>query len=76
MDLFGPSRTRSFGGNFYALVIIDDFPRYTWTLCLVQKGDAFKAFKKYAKLVQYDKSIKIISIRSDHGGEFKTSLFE
>ena len=29
MDLFGPSRTRSFRGNVYALVIIDDFSRYS-----------------------------------------------
>ena len=25
MDLFGPSRTMSLGGNYYALVIVDDF---------------------------------------------------
>src|SRR3954469_2513582 len=37
MDLFGPSRTRSFGGNVYALVIVDDYSRYSWTLFLVQK---------------------------------------
>src|SRR3954468_21179226 len=35
MDLFGPSRTRSFGGNVYALVIVDDYSRYSWTLFLV-----------------------------------------
>ena len=29
MDLFGPSRNASLAGNFYALVIIDDFSRYT-----------------------------------------------
>ena len=52
MDLFGPSRTRSFGGNIYALVIVDDFSRYSWTLFLVHKNDAFKAFKRYAKQVQ------------------------
>lgn len=52
MDLFGPSRTKSFGGSIYALVIVDDFSRYTWTLFLVQKNDAFKAFKKYAKQIQ------------------------
>ena len=46
IDLFGPSRTRSFGGNLYALVIVDDYSRYTWTFFLVQKSDAFKAFKK------------------------------
>ena len=29
MDLFGPSRTMSLGGNYYGLVIVDDFFRYT-----------------------------------------------
>ena len=76
MDLFGPSRTRSFGGNVYALVIVDDFSRYTWTFFLVQKSDAFKAFKKYAKQIQNEKSLTIASIRSDHGGEFQNALFE
>jgi hypothetical protein len=46
MDLFGPSRTRSFRGNYYALVIVDDFSRYTWTLFLPHKNHAFSAFKK------------------------------
>jgi len=32
MDLFGPSRTMSLGGNFYGLVIVDDYSRFTWTL--------------------------------------------
>ena len=76
MDLFGPSRTRSFGGNIYALVIVDYFSRFTWTLFLVHKNDAFKVFKRYAKQVQNEKSLKITSIRSDHGGEFQNSLFE
>ena len=31
MDLFGPSRVMSFGGSYYALVIVDDYSRYTWT---------------------------------------------
>jgi len=29
MDLFGPSRTMCLGGNYYALVIVDDYSRYT-----------------------------------------------
>ena len=32
MDLFGPSSIQSYGGNFYTLVVVDDFSRYTWTL--------------------------------------------
>ena len=29
IDLFGPSKTTSFGGKSYAFVIVDDFSRYT-----------------------------------------------
>jgi len=46
MDLFGPSRVASLAGNLYALVIVDDYSRYTWTLFLAYKNDAYKAFKK------------------------------
>ena len=57
MDLFGPSRTMSIGGNYYGLVIVDDFFRYTWTLFLVTKDEAFSAFKKLAKIVQNEKKL-------------------
>ena len=53
MDLFEPSRTMSLGGNYYVLVIVDDFSRFTWTLFLESKSDAFfciqEACKKIAK---------------------------
>ena len=45
MDLFGPLRTMSLCGNYYALVNVDDFSRYTWTLFLESKSDAFSALK-------------------------------
>jgi len=76
MDLFGPSRTMSFGGNYYALVIVDDYSRFTRTLFLTHKRDVFHAFKKLAKIIQNKKNIKIASIRSDHGGEFENKDFE
>jgi len=75
MDLFGPSRTMSLGGNYYALVIVDDFSRYTWTLFLESKSDAFSAFKKLARRLQNTKNNNIGSIRSDHGGEFQNEKF-
>jgi len=49
MDLFGPSRTMSLSGNYYALVIVDDFSKFTWTLFLESKSDVFAALKKLAK---------------------------
>ena len=71
MDLFEPSRTMSLGGNYYALVIVDDFSKFTWTLFSESKSDAFSAFKKLARRLQNTKNNNISSIRSDHGGEFQ-----
>jgi len=76
MDLFGPSRTASLAGNFYALVIVDYFSRYTWTLFLASKNDAYKAFKKLAKVLQNESDNSIKQIRSDHGGEFQNAKFD
>ncbi|XP_061360887.1 uncharacterized protein LOC133304840 [Gastrolobium bilobum] len=76
MDLFGPTQTMSFGGNYYAFVIVDDFSRFTWTLFLAHKSKAFQAFRKLAKFIQNEKSLNIVSIRSDHGGEFENQDFE
>jgi len=42
----------SFGGNYYALVIVDDYSRFTWTLLLTPKRDAFMLSRnllKYSK---------------------------
>jgi len=76
MDLISSSRTMSLGGNLYAFVIVDDFFRYTWTLFLIAKNDTFHAFKRLAKMLENEKSFKIVSIQSDHGGEFQNERFE
>jgi len=75
VDLFGPSRTMSLGGKYYTLVIVDDFSRFTWTLFLEFKSDAYSAFKKLAKRLQNVKNSNICAIRSDHGGEFQNEKF-
>ena len=76
MDLISPSRTMSLGGNLHALLIVDDFSRCTWTLFLATKNDMFHAFKRLAKMLENEKSSKIVSIRSDHGGEYQNERFE
>jgi len=76
LDLFRPSRTRSLGGNCYGFVIVDDFFRFTWTLFLSSNDDTFEAFSKFANVIQNQLSSKIISLRSDHGGEFVNHRFE
>ena len=72
---FCPSKTMSLGGNYYALVIVDEFSRYTWTLFLESNSDAFSAFKKLTRRLQNTKNSNIGSIRSDHGGEFQNEKF-
>jgi len=76
LDLFGPSRTRSLGGNYYEFFIADYFSRFTWTLFLFRKDDTFDVFIKFANKIQNQLSLKIISLRSDHGGEFVNHRFE
>jgi len=66
----------SLGGNYYGLVIVDDYLRFTWILFLKTKKEAFDAFHKLANVIQNEKGLNIVSIRSDHGGEFQNEYFE
>src|SRR3954462_6785983 len=73
MDLFGPHKYSSFGGNCYGLVIVDDFSRYTWVHFLTFKSETQVVFKCFVKRVINNYCSKIKHIRSDNGTEFKNS---
>ncbi|GJW38102.1 retrovirus-related pol polyprotein from transposon TNT 1-94 [Tanacetum coccineum] len=70
MDLFGPSAVQSYRGNFYTLVIVDDYSRYTWTRFLKHKNEAFNYFEILSKKIQVQKGCPIKSIHTDHSREF------
>ncbi|GKE92981.1 retrovirus-related pol polyprotein from transposon TNT 1-94 [Tanacetum coccineum] len=74
MYLFGPSSIQSYGGNFYTLIIVDYYSRYTWTLFLKEKNEAFDKFKALGKNLQKLLSHSIISIRTDQGREFDNEV--
>ncbi|GJR14817.1 reverse transcriptase domain-containing protein [Tanacetum coccineum] len=74
MDLFGPSAVRSYGGNLYTLVIVDDYSRYTWTRFLKTKTEAFKQFEIFSKKIQNQLGCSIVSIRKDHDREFANEV--
>jgi len=61
-----PSRTNSLGGNFYALVIVDDFYRFTLTLFLACKNDSDLALKILDKVLENEKNSIIVFIQSYH----------
>ncbi|GJX89511.1 retrovirus-related pol polyprotein from transposon TNT 1-94 [Tanacetum coccineum] len=74
MDLFGPSAVRSYGGNRYTLVIVDDYSRYTWTRFLKNKTEAFDQFEIFSRKIQNQLGCSIVSIRTDHGREFDNEV--
>ncbi|GJV69096.1 retrovirus-related pol polyprotein from transposon TNT 1-94 [Tanacetum coccineum] len=74
IDLFGPSVVRSYGGNRYTLVIVDDYSRYTWTRFLKDKTKAFDQFEIFSKKIQNQLGCIIVSIRNDHGREFDNEV--
>ncbi|GKD54224.1 retrovirus-related pol polyprotein from transposon TNT 1-94 [Tanacetum coccineum] len=74
MDLFGPSAVRSYGGNRYTLVIVDDYSGYTWIRFLKDKTEAFDQFKIFSEKIQNQLGCTIVSIRTDHGREFDNKL--
>jgi hypothetical protein len=41
MDLVGLARVRSTGGNWYVLVVVDDYSLYAWVFFLEDKGETF-----------------------------------
>ncbi|GJZ25673.1 retrovirus-related pol polyprotein from transposon TNT 1-94 [Tanacetum coccineum] len=74
MDLFGPSAVRSYGGNYYTLIIVDDYFRYTWTRFLKDKTESFDQFEIFSRQIQNQLGCSIVSIRIDHGRKFDNEV--
>ncbi|GJW76555.1 retrovirus-related pol polyprotein from transposon TNT 1-94 [Tanacetum coccineum] len=74
MDLFGPLAIKSYGGNLYTLVVVDDYSRYTWTRFLKTKNEAFEKFEILSNKIQNQLGSSIIAIRTDHGQEFDNEV--
>ncbi|GKC14907.1 retrovirus-related pol polyprotein from transposon TNT 1-94, partial [Tanacetum coccineum] len=52
MDLCGPMWIESINGNKYNLMIVDDYPRYTWTYFLRSKDETPEVLKDFLKMIQ------------------------
>nr|GEV27580.1 retrovirus-related Pol polyprotein from transposon TNT 1-94 [Tanacetum cinerariifolium] len=52
MDLCGPMRVECVNGKKYILVIIDDYSRFTWVMCLRSKDEALDFIIKFLKIIQ------------------------
>ena len=75
-DLCGPMRTKGLDGEFYFMLMIDDYTRMTTTSFLKKKSEAFECFKIYKELVKNETDLKIKCLRLDNGGEFMSKAFQ
>jgi len=76
IDLFGPVNTASLYGRKYGLFIVDDYRIWTWVKFLRSKDNAYDVFSNSYTQIQSEKEMKILKVRSDHGGEFENEPFE
>ncbi|KAK3010974.1 hypothetical protein RJ639_010854 [Escallonia herrerae] len=74
-DLMGPTRTLSYSGFRYMMVIVDDFSRYSWVYFLNEKNEAFSKFLEFESTIKREFGSKIRCLRTDNGGEFMSSEF-
>ncbi|GJU22431.1 retrovirus-related pol polyprotein from transposon TNT 1-94 [Tanacetum coccineum] len=70
MDLCGPMRVACVYGKKYILVIVDDYSRFTWVICLRSKDEAPDFIIKYLKMIQVWLKVPVRRIRTNNGTEF------
>ena len=73
MDLFGPVNVPSLAKKRYALVMVDDYSRYTWVKYLESKDEAAQVIIDHLRVLERAPNAKVQIIRSDNGTEFRNA---
>jgi hypothetical protein len=75
VDIWGPFSVQSINGSRFFLTIVDDFSRYTWIYLMHSKSQTRSIVQSFFTMVTTQFNLKIKSLRSDHGIEFKMTDF-
>ena len=75
-DLCGPIEVKSYKGDRYIMLFVDDYSRMMRVMFLKQKYDAFQMFKWYLAKVEKETGKILKCIRFYRGGEFTSREFE
>ena len=67
--------TLSYNKYKYMINFLDDYSSYAWTKLLRNKSDAFEAFMEYYPKAEKRTGKKLITLRTDRGGEFISERF-
>ncbi|KAJ0556052.1 putative RNA-directed DNA polymerase [Helianthus annuus] len=76
MDLFDPVNVKSITGDYYCLVVTDDYSIFSWVSFLKTKDKTFDSLMALFKKIENLYQRRIKRIRSDNGTEFKNSKME
>jgi transposase InsO family protein len=76
MDTVDPSQVRSKGGNWYILVIVDDYSHYSWVFFLESKDKVFEHFWSLALRLNNEHPNCLKAIRSDNRTDFRNASFD
>ncbi|CAI7828207.1 unnamed protein product [Closterium sp. NIES-53] len=80
LDVWGPARVRGQGHEWYFLLVVDDYTRYTTVFPLRTKGevpDVFIPWIRAARLQlreRFGTEFPVLRLHSDRGGEFSFDL--
>lgn len=75
-DICGPVTPASNSQKRYLLTFIDDYTRKTWIYFLLEKSETFYQFKLFKASVEKECGLPIKCLRTDRGGEYKSTKFK
>ena len=75
-DVCGKISESSIGGAQYFLTFTDDKSRYSWVYMLKTKDQVFEYFLEWKNLVEKATKKKVVTLRTDNGGEYTSTQFE
>ena len=75
-DVCGPISTPTIGGSRYFVTFIDNFSRYTVAYMMKRKDEALDKFKEYVAMAETKFNRKVVTVRTDNGGEYCSNDFD
>ena len=74
-DVCGPFKVHARGGYPYFVTFTDDFSRYGYIYLMKNKSETFGKFKEFRNEVENELNLRIVTLRSDRGGEYLSEEF-